>query len=84
MTCSGDIFETHYAEYQNSLTTLDFDRIAPILGLEPNSEGYTLPLFDRRYTISHSTVLFWRQAEYYLDPESLAMTSALLARQLTK
>ena len=31
----------------------------------------------------YSTVLFWRQAEYYLDPESLAMTSALLARQLT-
>ena len=31
----------------------------------------------------YSTVLFWRQAEYYLDPESLAMTSALLAKQLT-
>ena len=31
----------------------------------------------------YSTVLFWRQAEYYLAPESLAMTSALLARQLT-
>ena len=27
-------------------------------------------------------VLFQKQAEYYLDPESLAMTSALLARKL--
>jgi hypothetical protein len=28
------------------------------------------------------TVLFQKQAEYYLDPESLAMTSACLARKL--
>ncbi|RLB85575.1 MAG: hypothetical protein DRH26_18175 [Deltaproteobacteria bacterium] len=27
-------------------------------------------------------VLFQRQGEYYLDPESLAMTSGLLARKL--
>ncbi len=202
MTRSGDIFETHYGEYMNSLAVLDLERIAPILGLESHAEEYTLSLFDHRYTISHqgiwdehrqppsyttfvimakylarcparehqdpqwaafkdfkreshftnvnyfasdteqkiaqafsgnlqalsraarrlggvcgdstlsydlvmqfqalpriallllfndgdddfppySTVLFWRQAEYYLDPESLAMTSALLAKQLT-
>jgi hypothetical protein len=28
------------------------------------------------------SVLFQRHAEYYLDPESLAMTSACLAREL--
>ena len=202
MTRSGNIFDTHYAAYMNSLAALDFERIAPILGLEPNPEGYALLLFNRRYTVSrqgiwddhrqppsyatfvimakylircpvrrhqdtqwaafkdfkreshftnvnffasateqkiagsfsgqlaalsraarrmggvpgdstlsydlvmqfqalpriallllfndgdddfppYSTVLFWRQAEYYLDPESLAMTSALLAKQLT-
>jgi Domain of unknown function (DUF3786) len=31
---------------------------------------------------SDCKVLFQKQAEYYLDPESLAMTSGLLARQL--
>jgi hypothetical protein len=30
------------------------------------------------------TVLFQRHAEYYLDPESLAMTSACLARELKR
>ena len=29
------------------------------------------------------SVLFQKQAEYYLDPESLAMTSAFLAKKLT-
>ena len=32
---------------------------------------------------AYTTVLFQRQAEFYLDPESLAMTSAVLARRLT-
>lgn len=31
---------------------------------------------------AYSTVLFQKQAEHYLDPESLAMTSAHLARRL--
>ena len=30
------------------------------------------------------SLLFQKQAEYYLDPESLVMTSAFLARKLTK
>ncbi len=31
---------------------------------------------------AHCSVLFQKQAEYYLDPESLAMTSAFLAKNL--
>jgi hypothetical protein len=31
----------------------------------------------------YATVLFQKQAEFYLDPESLAMTSAVLARRLS-
>lgn len=33
---------------------------------------------------AHCSVLFQKQAEYYLDPESLAMTSAFLARSLKR
>lgn len=33
---------------------------------------------------AQGTVLFWAQAEQYLDPESLAITSATLVRKLAK
>lgn len=33
---------------------------------------------------AHCSVLFQKQAEYYLDPESLAMTSAFLAKNLIR
>jgi hypothetical protein len=33
---------------------------------------------------AHCSVLFQKQAEYYLDPESLAMTSAFLAKGLIR
>jgi len=33
---------------------------------------------------AHCSVLFQKQAEYYLDPESLAMTSAFLAKKLIR
>lgn len=33
---------------------------------------------------AHCSVLFQKQAEYYLDPESLAMTSAFLAKSLIR
>jgi hypothetical protein len=33
---------------------------------------------------AHCSVLFQKHAEYYLDPESLAMTSAFLAKSLRK
>lgn len=36
----------------------------------------------QRSKISDCKVLFQRQGEYYLDPESLAMTSGLLAKKL--
>jgi hypothetical protein len=201
MTAPPNVFEKHDADYRARIKNIDFERIAPILGLEPVGKGWVLPFFDRRYTISpsgiwddrrlapsyatvvilakyltrcpgqvhrdtqwaafkdfkreshftnvnfftsdteqkiattfsgklealndaarriggvpgdqtlsydlimqfqalprmallllfndgdedfapYATVLFWRQAEYYLDPESLAMTSALLAKRL--
>lgn len=203
MTSLSDVFEKHYADYQTRLEALEFDRIAPILGLEPQRTGYALSLFNHRFTVArdgiwddrqqppdyatfvilvkyltrcppqahqdtqwaafkdfkreshftnvnyfasdteqkiantfsghlealshaarrmggvagdsslsydlaiqfqalpriallllfndgdedfppYGTVLFWRQAEYYLDPESLAVTSALLVKHLTK
>ena len=33
---------------------------------------------------AHCSILFQKQAEYYLDPESLAMTSAFLAKSLIR
>jgi hypothetical protein len=33
---------------------------------------------------AHGTVLFQKHAEFYLDPESLVMTSAALAKRLTR
>ena len=203
MTAPSTVFEKHDADYRARIKNLDFERIAPILGLEPMGDGWVLPFFNRRYTISpngiwderrqapdyaavvilakyltrcptylhrdrqwaafkdfkreshftninyfasdteqkivtafsgkqaalgraarciggipgdselaydlvmqiqalpriallllfndgdedfpaYGTVLFWRQAEYYLDPESLAMTSALLAKRLAE
>jgi hypothetical protein len=34
-----DVFEKHHADYRARLANLDFQRIAPILGLEPRGDG---------------------------------------------
>jgi hypothetical protein len=56
MNPPSDIFEKHYADYQARLEQLDFERIAPVLGLEPRGEDYVLSLFDRRFTVSRSGI----------------------------
>jgi len=52
VTPPSDVFEKHHADYRARLANLDFQRIAPLLGLVPQGDGYALPFLDRRYVIS--------------------------------
>jgi len=78
MTAPSKVFEKHDADYRARIGSLDFERIAPTLGLEPMEDGWVLPFFDRRYTISPSGI--WddrRQAPNYA-------TVVILAKYLTR
>jgi len=56
MTPPSDVFDKHYADYQTQLEALDFDRIAPILGLKPQRAGYALSFFNHRFTVAHDGI----------------------------
>lgn len=64
-------------EITNYDLTMEFQALPKVsLLLIYNDEDMDFPVY--------ATVLFQKHAEYYLDPESLAMTSAVLAAKLKK
>jgi hypothetical protein len=78
MSSPSDVFEKHYAEYRARLEQLDFDRIAPVLGLLPRGENYSLLFFDRCFTISPSGI--WDENRQPPDYATFVILAQYLSR----
>ena len=73
-TAVGGIFPDEDISYDLVMQFAALPRISLLLLFNEGDEDFG----------AYGTVLFQKQAEYYLDPESLAVTSAHLARRLVQ
>lgn len=94
MTTRSKIFEENYQDYCKKIAAVDLPAVKDRLAIQVDNDTATVVFFDQPYQVSgrgifdadpkkaDCKVLFQKQGEYYLDPESLAMTSGLLAKKL--
>ena len=57
MTDRSDIFEKNVQEYQEQLSTVDFDAVKETLGILSDSGGMWIPFFDTRYAVSRDGIV---------------------------